>query len=194
MIAFSERGEYFLDQCRQFHQAGHKNWTGKPVLQHRKQIRSLVEQTGAKTALDYGCGKGRQFTWPLPLEAEAAPGFRAGEFFAQYIGIPIIGYDPCVPEYAEKPTDRFDLVLCANVLGLVPDGDLPAVIDEVFAFSKKAVFVQLRMTPPTKPGKHLPDGSNGPSGNRDVEFWRRMLKPRRGRKLMLIIEGQEYRA
>lgn len=191
MIQRSEAGLYYLDQCQRMHERGAKMWPGKPVLQHRERLRLLVDETNSKTALDYGCGKGLQFTIPLP----ANPVFNfAGGTFADFLGIPISGWDPAVPAFAERPGtgERFDLVMCANVLGLIPDEDMARVLDDIWSLARKAVFIQLRLTPPTKAKKRLPDGTHGPGAGRTREFWLDTLRARRGKRRVLIIEGVEH--
>jgi hypothetical protein len=50
-----------LDLVKQFH-AGNKNWAGKGTLQYLSTIKSAFEQHNCRTLLDYGCGKGHQYS------------------------------------------------------------------------------------------------------------------------------------
>ena len=43
-------------------QKSNKNWAGFDVVKYQKQIQDLVVRYNAKTLLDYGCGKGLQYT------------------------------------------------------------------------------------------------------------------------------------
>lgn len=194
-MEFSDRGRRALGECRRIHAAmGDKQWSGKPVMQHRELLRQLVRATGCKTALDYGCGKALWRTYPLPGAAD----FEAGGSFEQYIECSITGFDPAVPEFEARPDGQFDLVMCANVLGLVAAEDLPSVLGDVFGYAGKAVFFQMRLTPPVKPKKAaltkaVDDLVGGPE-RLTREFWLDTIKrpPGWAGTGVLVIEGAEH--
>lgn len=63
----------------------------------------FAEKLGIKRVLDYGCGKGIDI-----------PYYRSVGFYS-------VGYDPYPPfGFSEKPKGKFDLVVCAFVLNVLP--------------------------------------------------------------------------
>ena len=69
-------------------------WAGYDTVKYQKQIKDLVLRYNAKTILDYGCGKGLQYTEPLPY----ALGDEEPEWttFDKWLGVEVYKYDPCV--------------------------------------------------------------------------------------------------
>ena len=41
-----------------------ETYPGVSMLPHTKRIKDLIDKTGARTVLDYGCGKGYQYDLP----------------------------------------------------------------------------------------------------------------------------------
>ena len=82
----------WIDQYKQYHADENTNYPGnnlKPQLHH---IKDLVTDTKAETLLDYGCGKGLQYTkWKHHED----------------LGIMPTLYDPAVPEYENLPDGPF---------------------------------------------------------------------------------------
>lgn len=109
-----------------------KNYTGKFLRPHRTRLKKIIDRLQCRTALDYGCGRGDQYTWRM------ADGRSLEEFW----NVAVTKYDPAYPPFAAEPTGKFDLVICTHVLGLIPIVDLQSwVIDRVFGFASKAVYV-----------------------------------------------------
>jgi hypothetical protein len=113
--------DYYLESVaagRRFQQQN-KSWAGYDVVKYQKLIKDLVDHYGAKTILDYGCGKGQQYTEPLPygmLSGEAIPESQ-WQTFDQYLGVTVYRYDPCVAEFETPPPPdvKFDGVICTQV-------------------------------------------------------------------------------
>jgi SAM-dependent methyltransferase len=102
----------------------------------RDTIRRLVAAAPGlepSSLLDYGCGKGiflrdmKQTGW-----------FRF-----------VSGYDPAVAAFAARPAQRYDLVLCLDVLDQTEDEFVAAVIEDVAQFAARyALFdVVTKQTP-----------------------------------------------
>jgi 2-polyprenyl-3-methyl-5-hydroxy-6-metoxy-1,4-benzoquinol methylase len=128
------------DQYRQMHADGH--FRGYSCTLHTSEIKKLIKQHKAKTLLDYGCGKGEQYT--------------KGNMHIE-LGIMPTLYDPYCVDHSKEPEGKFDGVICCDVLEHVPADDLAGVIQRIYALSKKFIFFTI-CTRPAK--KLLPDGRN----------------------------------
>ena len=156
---------YYLESVaigRQFQQQN-KSWAGYDVVKYQTQIKDLVDLYGAKTILDYGCGKGLQYQEPLPY------GMRSGEnwpecqwqTFDQYLGVTVYCYDPCVEEFSELPAAdvKFDGVICTQVLNSIPDDDMTWVQQELEQRADKFCFIGLNFQRPAKGKKTMYDAA-----------------------------------
>jgi hypothetical protein len=103
---------------------------------HRRLAHTLDRPEQA-TWLDYGCGKGGFIDQIRPL----------GLFSA------ITGYDPAVASFSTRPTGRFDLVTCLDVLDTVEANFLDAVLEDVAQYSAQVAVFDCLTQP--KPGGRL---------------------------------------
>lgn len=132
-----------IDEYREMHRHGH--FRGYTVLNYAEKIGRICKETGSHSLIDYGCGKGEAYMVHQVHLVEGWPPARPWM------------YDPAVPEFAHKPNQKADGVLCVDVLEHVAEEDVPRVIAELFSLARKFVFV----TVATKPAKKfLPSGRN----------------------------------
>lgn len=129
-----------------FQRDNQKNWSGKDSKNYHNQIRFLMNKYQASSVLDYGCGKGYQYTEPSEyylLESDSKSDLVT---FDQVIGAQeVFKYDPCVPAFDRlpEPGKIFDAVICTQVLGSIPDGDLGWIADQLASYARKFVFIGL---------------------------------------------------
>ena len=123
-----------LEDSKKIHHG--KLFTGLFLRSHAPFIKEIVAHLGCKTALDYGCGKGRQYQWVMP---------KHGTTLEQYWGINVEKYDPAWPPFAREPSGNFDLVICTHTLSTIPVVDLEWVIDRLYAMSNKAIYISERI-------------------------------------------------
>lgn len=129
---------------------------GGAIAPYFKPIQSLVEKTGAKTILDYGCGKAqhsRGMNWPREW------------------GVKATFYDPAVEEFSTRPEGKFDGVICTDVLEHVEDPDW--VIQDILNYATKFVFLSVSCRPADKTFK---DGSNLHIHVHPPQWWRDRVK------------------
>lgn len=122
---------------------------GSESWQHAPWVRSLCAQMHCETVLDYGCGKGA---------------------LVKEMGI--AGYDPAVPEYAERPGPA-DLVVCFDVMEHVEEAYVPAVLADIAGLAKVAAVFRISNRPA---GKCLPDGRNAHITLHDPPWWLEQMK------------------
>lgn len=143
------------DQYSQMHAEGH--FKGYSLLPHVEDIAAIVKRYNAKTLLDYGCGKGLQYTEAKAHEA--------------WGGIMPTLYDPHVEKFSVKPVGNFDLVICTDVLEHVPEEEIEGVLKAIGLMRAANTFLVI-CTRPAK--KNLPDGRNCHLTVKNKEWW--MLK------------------
>jgi hypothetical protein len=135
-------------------QEENKSWAGFDVVKYQNKIKDLVDHYGAKTILDYGCGKGQQYTDPLPYAGEDN-----WQTFDAYLGVTVYRYDPCVAGFETPPPagTKFDGVICTQVLNSIPDDDLQWVAKELESYTDKFCFIGLNFQRPAKGKKTMYD-------------------------------------
>ena len=128
-------------------QASNKSWAGYDVVKYQKLIKDLVDHYGVKTILDYGCGKGLQYSDPLPYGTDPGEELPQDQWqtFDQYLGVTVYCYDPCVEKFETPPPPdvKFDGVICTQVLNSIPDADMPWVRDTLERHAAKFCFIGL---------------------------------------------------
>ena len=131
-----------------------KSWAGFDVIKYKDQIKDLVDRYQAKTILDYGCGKGLQYTDPLPYAGEGNL-----QTFDQWLDVTVYKYDPCVPgiDIPPPPGTKFDGVICTQVLHNIPDQDMEWVANLLDSYTEKFCFISLNFQKPPKAKKMIYD-------------------------------------
>jgi hypothetical protein len=142
--------DIYLEQAKQYHKDD-KNWQGIALKKFIPAINQIIKDKGIESILDYGCGKAKHH----PKEWNATK------------------YDPAIAEYQNKPTDKFDLVISTDVLEHIPIDNLKDVIDEIFTYSKKWVFVSVCCR---KANAILPNGYNAHATIESAKWWRELFK------------------
>jgi hypothetical protein len=134
----------------------HKWFRGFSVCAHVDDIRRLIVSTGSKSILDYGCGKGLQYS-----ERRMHEDLGVEQPYC---------FDVGVPEFSARPVGRFDGVLCCDVMEHIAEPDTDAVLKDVMGFADKFVFLRIGCVPSRK-DKTLPDGRNVHLTVRPEEWW-----------------------
>jgi hypothetical protein len=143
-----------------------KFYPGNSLPAHAPAIRELVKQTRASSILDYGCGKGLQYSWTdLKMkDSTIAPTLK------DYWGVANIHcYDPAVPKFMTLPTGRFDGVISTDVLEHVPTPDVDWILREIFTYADKFVFLNIACH---KAKATLPDGRNAHTNAHPASWWK----------------------
>lgn len=114
---------------------------------HARNVMQFAGELGARTVLDYGCGRGR---------------------LARSIKLPCRCYDPAVPRFASDPPPC-DLVVCTDVLEHVE----PEYLDNVLAHieSKTVLGAFFAIALRYDRTKLLADGSNPHRIVETPQFW-----------------------
>lgn len=146
-----------------------RTFAGGSVLRHVKEVKKLIDDTGAQTLLDYGAGKGHQYAW---RDVELPDGSRI-ESLRAYWGVRELAmYDPGYEPLSRLPSGTFDGVICTDVLEHCPAEDLPWIVDEVFGFARRFVYLTIASYGAIKT---LPNGENAHCTVRPPDWWRGLL-------------------
>lgn len=168
----SPRYHALLAQYRQMHAEGEKHrqisaakvYAGDNLLRHVEIIRQLIELNHARTILDYGSGKGRQY---LDVAVKLADG-RRHETIPDFWGVSVVCFDPGVPAFERLPETPCDGVICTDVLEHVPEEDVPWIVEELFSHARKFVFANVACYEAVK---RLPNGENAHCTVRPRQWW-----------------------
>lgn len=173
----SARYRRLLELYREMHVRGEvlrrlpaeNTFPGASLLPQAHHVRRLVAQTAARSILDYGSGKGMQYR-PLRL---AQPG-NSWSSIQEYWGVQNIScYDPGYEPFARLPQERFDGVICTDVLEHCPEDDLAWIVAELFSLSRHFVFASVACHPARK---RLPNGENAHCTVRPARFWDELFR------------------
>lgn len=166
-----------LSQYRELHTRGERilglspdeTYPGISMLPHTRRIKELIDQTGARTVLDYGCGKGYQYDLPKVV----IPGVGEHDGVIDYWDIDEVRcYDPCFERFSKLPAGKFDGVISTDVLEHCGEGDIPWIVAEMFSFADRFVFASVACYPAKST---LPNGENAHATVRPLDWWKQVF-------------------
>lgn len=128
-------------------------------------IKDYLQAHGATSLLDYGGGRGMQYKTVIQPNGTMFDGL------GQYYGVAhAASFDAGWPVECPYPEGQtFDAVVSCDVLEHIDEADLPWVIDELFTFARKAIFVAIGSYPAIKT---LPNGENAHCTIKPSSWWR----------------------
>lgn len=133
---------------------------GAATVPYAECIARLVRHYGARTLLDYGCGKPGHYAPPIELHK-------------RWGGIMPTLYEPAVSGLHELPAGRFDGVICCDVAEHVAPELVQDFLRRVIGYGTKFVFFTICPRPAKK---KLPDGRNAHLTVRPPEWWKLELQ------------------
>lgn len=151
-----QTSELITNEYRKLNQQLHEDREdyGTSGANYADMIIQIASSINAETILDYGCGK-------MTL-SNALP------------HLPIMNYDPCIPELSEPP-EPADMVVVTDVLEHIEPDLLENVLDDLQRLTKKVVF----LTVATRPAKKtLADGRNAHLIVKPSDYWLPLLTKR----------------
>lgn len=151
------------DLARQYRimHSSSKYFRGIGTVNYQDDIGELINKTASTTLLDYGSGKGEQYQSPYELQTAW--------------GVRVTCYDPGVPEFSDPPNikfEKFDGVICCDVMEHIPDDAIDKVLGHIFSLAKLWVFFVITTVPAKK---NLPDGRNCHVAVHDSTWWKKRI-------------------
>lgn len=174
----SPRYRDLMELYRRLHVEGEKflglqpeaTYPGISLMPHLGRIKQLIVETGAKTILDYGSGKGIQYE-PQRI---ALPGRGEWDGVLDYWDVDEVRcYDPCYEPYSRLPEGCFDGVVCTDVLEHCPEEDLRWIVNEMFSFATRFAYAGVACYPAKS---RLPNGENAHCTVRPPQWWRDLFE------------------
>jgi hypothetical protein len=187
----SRRYQSLLEQYREMHREGEKHlgippeqtFDGRSLPPQAAHIKRLVQATGARSLLDYGSGKGRQYQPLRVVDREAGVDYPD---MKSYWGVDEIRcYDPGYAPFSELPSGTFDGVICTDVLEHCPEEDVAWILEEMFGFARKFVFATVACFPARK---RLPTGENAHCTIKPAPWWQACIAAAAGARPGLTYE------
>ena len=140
----------------------HENTTtmsGRTTVRNKDIIKEVIDRINPVNVLDFGCGKGWQYT---------------RQNVHEYWGIPMPTlYDPAIAEFSKLPQGTFDSVICTDVMEHIHQDECDKVLEEIFAYADHSVFFTISCNPAKK---SFPDGTNYHVNCKPEEWWFATIK------------------
>lgn len=159
-----EKGEAFLGLSPE------QTYPGRSLLPQAKRIKRLIDRTGARTILDYGSGKGKQYEPHLVKDENGVEWLSVLDYWNVD---EVFCYDPCYPPFSNLPTGKFEGVISTDVLEHCPEEDIPWIVEEIFDFARCFVFVNVACFPALS---RLPTGENAHCTIKPAKWWSEMME------------------
>lgn len=134
---------------------------------HVPEIGGLIQETGAKTVLDYGCGK--------------ACIYKQDRVHEKW-GVKPTFYDPGVEGIDKKPEGQFDGVICTDVLEHILDPE--PVIHELLSYATRFCFMSISCKP-GNPWSKFHDGTRFHVSVHPKEWWLERIPEKEGVKVVV---------
>jgi hypothetical protein len=136
-------------------------------------ILGLVVGTDSHTILDFGGGKGLQYSEEFHM-------YRDFRIKKENISI----YDIGIPGKDIMPEEEFDGVISTDVLEHIPEKELDKALDLLFSKASKFVYIAVFCGPAKT---LLPNGENAHCTIKPPKWWKRKVESKNIRDLPLII-------
>lgn len=135
-----------------------KNFGSRPdcgglAVNLAKTLNRLRELEMCSSYLDYGCGKGNLVKHLASLYGKS---------------LTIIGFDPAVKEWSQKPNQTFDFVSCLDVLEHVESKFINSALEEISDLTDKFAYIAIDLQPAVKT---LKNGRNAHIMLAPFEWW-----------------------
>ena len=150
----------YIEQYKIMHQE-EERYPGESLESRAPSIKALINKFDAKSLLDYGCGKGFQYT-------------QKNLHKTYFNGIMPALYDPAVPTHNVIPEGTFDGVISTDVMEHIPEYQLDEIFKEIYSRADKFVYLGISTIPAIA---ILPNGENAHCTIKPIEWWVNKIKP-----------------
>ncbi len=163
-----------LEEYKEMHEDA-KYFTGISIVMHLSTITKIILVEGAKSLIDYGCGKATLYdkekykTMLLNKKGQTLPKPLADIWQLDFHAL----YDPAYPKYSKLPKGKYDAVICTDVIEHIDEKDADWVLEEIFSYGKKFVILTIACY---KALKTFKNGRNVHVNIKTPEYWTEKLK------------------
>ena len=151
-----------------------KYFNGICLVTHLNTVGNIMLKEGAKSLLDYGCGKGILYhetkcrTMKLNEKGQALGRPLQKIFNLDYYAL----YDPAYPEHNKLPKGKYDAVICTDVIEHIDEKDVDWILEEIFSYARKFVLLTIACY---KALKTFKDGRNVHVNVKPQKYWQEKL-------------------
>jgi len=146
----------------------HNTFVGRGIFKHINSIRTLIKASAATSILDYGSGKGRQYSDDV-LRGKK----KVSNSLHEYWDVQdITCIDPGINDDRTALLRNYDGVIATNVLDLIPEEDLTWIVDMLFSRANKFVYCNVA---DFSSKTFLPSGENARVTKRSSLWWRALF-------------------
>ena len=145
-----------------------KTFSGGSLEKHIPLIATLIDETSAKTVLDFGAGKGG-----LYRDAPGCPTNSRYKSLPEWGEVVVTCYDPGYEPFSEEAEGYFDGVISTDVIEHIPEEDVAWFLDDLFGRANKFVYIVAACYPAAKT---LPDGTNAHCTIYPPKWWKAQME------------------
>ena len=151
-----------------------KYFNGICLITHLNTVTHIMLKEGAKSLLDYGCGKALLYddekykNMKLNKKGQTLPKPLQKLWQLDYHAL----YDPAYPKHSKLPKGKYDAVICTDVIEHVDEKDADWILEEIFSYSRKFVLLTIACY---KALKTFKDGRNVHVNVKTPEYWKEKL-------------------
>ena len=162
-----------LSEYKELHKDS-KYFNGICLRSHIHTISNVIFNEGAKSLLDYGCGKGILYdkekckTMPINEKKQTLNKPLQTMWKLDYHSL----YDPAYPKHSKLPKGKYDAVICTDVIEHIDEKDADWILEEIFSYARKFVFLTIACY---KALKTFKDGRNVHVNIKTPEYWTEKL-------------------
>lgn len=134
---FSPAYYRIVENGKKYH-ATTKSWNGYHTIPYAAKIKHLANKHNIFSLLDYGCGKGLQYSTNVEWEAGIST------TLDKYLHVKeVYKFDPCIEEFSIYPPleKKFDAVILIQCTGFIPDIDIPILKSQLEKFAVKFCYI-----------------------------------------------------
>ena len=121
------------------------------------QAHNYINYWMPSNCLDYGCGKGVILS----------------HLNEKFPNTECIGYDPALPMWENKPTNKFDMVFSNDVLEHIEPNFINSVLQDIDQYATKYIWLRIDTQPARK---ELSDGRNAHLIIQNESWWLNILQ------------------
>ena len=153
---------------------GNAFFNGISLAVHIERLTKLMLLEGVKSLLDYGCGKALLYDdmkykeMPIDENGQVLSKPLSKLWQLDYFSL----YDPAYEKYSKLPKGKYDAVICTDVIEHIDEKDVDWILDEIFSYARKFVFVTIACY---KALKKFEDGRNLHVNVKQPSYWKEKL-------------------
>lgn len=155
-------------------------YPGYSLKHYTQRISGLVALHKPRTLLDYGCGKGYQYL--------------VKRLHEKWGGLLPHCYDVGIGAFAKKPEEKFDGVICTDVLEHIHEDDLSEILEDIFSYVRPGGFVFLGISTRSASKKFKYGDMKSQNVHLTVKtapWWLETVSPYCPKDVQLVIEAND---